>query len=122
MAVAQPKCTSYDITVNAATHADVVRSAEAQVVVFPELSLTGYELDASAITAADPRLAPIIQACAATGSLALVLVGASLRGVDGREHIAMPAIDGQGAASPIARCGWGPPKRNVSRRAAGRQH
>ena len=95
MAVAQPKCTSYDITANATTHADVVRSADARVVVFPELSLTGYELDAPAITAADPRLAPIIQACAATGSLALV--GAPLRGVDGREHIAMLAIDGQGA-------------------------
>jgi hypothetical protein len=34
------------------------------VVVFPELSLTGYELDAPAITVEDPQLAPIVEACA----------------------------------------------------------
>jgi predicted amidohydrolase len=42
------------------------------VVVFPELSLTGHELDAAAVDPADDRFAPVIDACAATGSIALV--------------------------------------------------
>jgi predicted amidohydrolase len=65
------------------------------VTVFPELSLTGYELDAPAITIEDPRLAPIVEACAEAGSLALV--GAPVHGEAGRSHIAMLAIDGTGA-------------------------
>jgi predicted amidohydrolase len=95
LAVAQPRCVSYDVAANAATHAEAVRAAGARVVVFPELSLTGYELDAPAITAADPRLGPIIAACAETGSLALV--GAPVQGEAGRSHIAMVAVDGNGA-------------------------
>jgi len=85
----------YDVAVNAETHAAAVRSAGARVVVFPELSLTGYELDAPAITAEDPLLAPIVEACAETGSLALV--GAPVGGEAGRSHIGMLAVDGTGA-------------------------
>jgi predicted amidohydrolase len=70
IAVAQPPCTPYDIVVNAATHAATVRSVGARVVVFPELSLTGYELDAPAIDAGDLRLVPIVDACASAGSVA----------------------------------------------------
>jgi predicted amidohydrolase len=66
------------------------------VVVFPELSLTGYELDAPAITAEDPRLTPIVDACAEVGSLALV--GAPVQGDEGRAHIAVVAVDGSGAS------------------------
>jgi predicted amidohydrolase len=95
IAVAQPLCAAYDVAANAATHAATVRSASARVVVFPELSLTGYELDAPAITVDDPRLGPIVEACADAGSLALV--GAPARGEAGRSHIAMLAIDGTGA-------------------------
>lgn len=95
IAVAQPLCVPYDVTVNAVTHAATVRFADARVVVFPELSLTGYELDASAITAEDPRLKPIVEACAEAGSLALV--GAPVQGEAGRSHIAMLAIEGTGA-------------------------
>jgi predicted amidohydrolase len=95
VAVAQPPSTSYDVAVNAVRHATTVRSAGARVVVFPELSLTGYELDAPAITVEDPRLAPIVEACAEAGSLALV--GAPVHGEAGRSHIAMLAIDGAGA-------------------------
>jgi predicted amidohydrolase len=95
IAVAQPPCVAYDVATNAGTHAATVRSARARVVVFPELSLTGYELDAPAITTDDPRLSPIVEACAATGSLALV--GAPVEDEDGRAHIAMLAIDGTGA-------------------------
>ena len=95
IAVAQPQCVPYDVAANAVTHAATVRSAGARVVVFPELSLTGYELDAAAITVEDPRLMPIIEARAETGSLALV--GAPVRGEAGRSHIAMLAVDGTGA-------------------------
>jgi predicted amidohydrolase len=46
VAAAQPPCASYDVAGNAAHHAAAVRAAGARVVVFPELSLTGYELAA----------------------------------------------------------------------------
>ena len=94
IAVAQPLCVPYDVAANAVTHAATVRSAGARVVVFPELSLTGYELDAPAITAEDPRLAPIVEACAESGSLALV--GAPVHGEAGRSHIAILAVEGTG--------------------------
>ncbi len=95
IAVAQPPCVSYDVAANAVTHAATVRSAGTRVVVFPELSLTGYELDAEAITVEDPQLAPIVEACAEAESLALV--GAPVRSDAGRSHIAMLAIEGTGA-------------------------
>ncbi len=95
IAVAQPVCVPNDVAFNAQTHAATIHQAGARVVVFPELSLTGYELDASAIAVSDPRLGPIIEASAATGSVALV--GAPVQGEGGRSHIAMLAIDGQGA-------------------------
>jgi predicted amidohydrolase len=90
LAVAQPPCAANDVEANAEAHAAVVRSAQARVVVFPELSLTGYELEAPAIEATDPRLEPIVTACAATGSLALA--GVPLAG----DHIATLAVDGGG--------------------------
>jgi predicted amidohydrolase len=93
LAVAQPLCMAFDVAANAVTHAAAVRSASARVVVFPELSLTGYELDAPALAVEDPRLTPIVEACAETGSLALV--GAPEAG---RSHIALLAIEGSGAA------------------------
>jgi predicted amidohydrolase len=95
LSVAQPLTISYDVEANALAHAELVRTANARVVVFPEMSLTGYNLDVPALSADDPHLAPIIAACAAAGSLALV--GAPLRGEDGKEHIGMLAVDGTGA-------------------------
>jgi predicted amidohydrolase len=95
IAVAQPLCVPYEVAVNAVTHAATVGSAGARVVVFPELSLTGYELDAPALTVEDPRLAPIVEACAEAESLALV--GAPVHGEAGRSHIAMLAVEGTGA-------------------------
>ncbi|MGC5051600.1 carbon-nitrogen hydrolase family protein [Micromonospora sp. DT48] len=91
IAVAQPSCVAYDVDANVAAHAALLRTAAARVVVFPELSLTGYELDAEPVDPADPRLAPLVAACAATGTLALV--GAPVAG----EHIATLAVDGTGA-------------------------
>lgn len=95
LAVAQPPTAPYDVGRNALAHAAAVRAAAARVVVFPELSLTGYELDASAITPGDPRLAPILDACAETGTTALV--GAPVQGERGRPYIAMLAVDDGGA-------------------------
>jgi predicted amidohydrolase len=95
IAVAQPRSLAHDVAANALTHADTVRSAGARVVVFPELSLTGYELDAAPIVADDPRLVPVVEACAETNAIALA--GAPVRGENGRSHIAMLAIDGAGA-------------------------
>lgn len=69
--VAQPACLPYDVAANAVAHAELVRAAKARVVVFPELSLTGYELDAPALDPLDARLAPLIAACGETGTLAL---------------------------------------------------
>ena len=96
IAVAQPRCVSLDVAANALTHAAAIRAANARVVVFPELSLTGYELDAPTVDTGDPRLAPIAAACAESGSLALV--GAPVAGEAGRRHIALLAVDGSGAA------------------------
>lgn len=71
VAVAQPLCVPHDVAANARAHAAAVRSAGARVVVFPELSLTGYELDAAAVDPADERLAPLTEACAGSGTIAL---------------------------------------------------
>jgi len=95
VAVAQPPCVAYDVAENARAHAEAVREARARVVVFPELSLTGYELDAPTITADDPRLRPLVEACAETGSLALA--GAPAAGEAGAAHIAMLTVTGEGA-------------------------
>lgn len=96
IAAAQPPCTALDVAANAEAHAAAVREARARVVVFPELSLTGYEFDAPALAPDDPRLAALVEACAETGSLALA--GAPVRGEEGGLHIALLAVDGTGAA------------------------
>lgn len=104
VAVAQPDCVPYQVAANAASHAAAIRSAGARVVIFPELSLTGYLLDAEAVTVTDARLAPVIEACAGTGALALI--GAPVQGEAGAEagadagpaYIAMLAVDAGGAS------------------------
>jgi predicted amidohydrolase len=96
VAAAQPACTPHDVLRNAEEHAEAVLAARARVIVFPELSLTGYELDAGAVAADDSALAPIVAACAVTGSLALA--GAPVRDADGSEAIAVLAVDGAGAS------------------------
>lgn len=90
VAVAQPPTVSYDVSTNAARHAEVVAAAGARLVVFPELSLTGYELDAEPVDLDDPRLDPIADACERVGAVALV--GAPVE--EGRSrHIAMVRFD-----------------------------
>jgi predicted amidohydrolase len=95
IAVSQPRVVTDNVGVNVHTHAEIVRSASARVVVFPEQSLTGYELPATALTEDDPRLQTIAQACAEAGSIALV--GAPVQ--DGANlHNSMLVIDGFGVA------------------------
>ena len=68
LAVAQPPCRGCDVTANARAHAAVVHGARARVVVFPELSLTGYEPAADAVDVGDPALTPLVGACARSGA------------------------------------------------------
>ncbi|MFI7024920.1 carbon-nitrogen hydrolase family protein [Micromonospora sp. NPDC049900] len=91
IAVAQPSCVAYDVAANVSAHAALVHAADCRVVVFPELSLTGYELDAPPLDPTDPRLAPLVEACGRTGTLALA--GAPVAG----DHIATLAVDHDGA-------------------------
>lgn len=93
VAAVQPECAAHDITTNAAAHANAVRAAGAQVVAFPELSLTGYELDADPVALDDVALAPVVEACAATGAVAFL--GAPIE-ENGRAYIAVLRIDGTG--------------------------
>ncbi len=83
VAAAHPACQALDVSANAKAHARVVLATQARVVVFPELSLTDHD-----------ALTPIIDACPATGSIALV--GAPVE-EQGQRFIAMLAIDGAGA-------------------------
>ncbi|HEX5204026.1 carbon-nitrogen hydrolase family protein [Paractinoplanes rhizophilus] len=91
IAVCQPRVAALDVATNAIRHAAAVRAASARVVVFPEMSLTGYELEAPTVAPDDPRLAPLVEACAATDTVALA--GAPIEG----PYIGMLAIDGAGA-------------------------
>ena len=89
IAVAQPACGPKDVRANARTHAAAIRAARARLVVFPELSLTGYELDADAVDLT--TLHDIVDACAETQAIALV--GAPVAG----DHIATLRVDASGA-------------------------
>lgn len=94
LAVAQPLCRGGDLTANARAHAAVVRGARARVVVFPELSLTGYEPGAEAVDIGDPALTPLVGACARSGAVALA--GAPVRGRGGGLSNALLAVDADG--------------------------
>ena len=86
---AQPWCRPGAIAENSRAHAAVVRRARSRVVVFPELSLTGYDLAAQAVSPDDLVLEPLREACVDTGAVALV--GAATAQAD-RRHIAVLAI------------------------------
>ncbi|MFI2606684.1 carbon-nitrogen hydrolase family protein [Kitasatospora sp. NPDC018619] len=99
VAVAQPVCAPAGrpetVSDNVARHAEAVREAGTRLVVFPELSLTGYDLAAPAVDPTDDRLAPLVRACAEAGAVALV--GAPVVEPDGCESIATLAVSGDGA-------------------------
>jgi predicted amidohydrolase len=94
VAAAQPATTAGALALNAKVHADSVRAARARVVVFPELSLTGYDLGADIVSLSDPALDPLVKACAETGSVALV--GAPVEDDRGRAFIAMLFVGASG--------------------------
>lgn len=112
IAVAQLTSIPGDVEANVAAHAELIGQAAAQaaaVVVFPELSLTGYELAAierdprTTLAPADPRLQPLIDACrdddliAVVGApvdqdwarllAAIVLDGDGVREIYGKQHV-----------------------------------
>ena len=103
VAVVQPVVRTGDLAANAARHAEAVVATGARLVVFPELSLTGYDLDAPLVDPDDQRLSMLAITCARTRTLALV--GAPVDGPDG-PHIATiavgPAGDDQRARPRIA--------------------
>lgn len=80
MAAAQPRLIDGDVDANVAAHVDAVRRSGARLVVFPELSLTGYDLGGESIDPGDERLAPLVAACAAADTLALVGAPIDLQG------------------------------------------
>lgn len=96
--VAQPETVTGDVAGNVANHVDALDRAAvdgARVVLFPELSLTGYAFDAEPLTPHDERLDPLVAACARAGLTALV--GAPVTADGGGRHIAVLAVDGGGA-------------------------
>lgn len=95
VAVGQPVCLPLDVARNAVEHARLIRRAGARLVIFPELSLTGYHFDAAPLPLHDSALAPIVAACADADTIALA--GAPVRAGDDR-YIAMLRIDAAGAA------------------------
>ncbi len=74
------------------------------MVVFPELSLTGYELAAAAVSLEDAALSPIVEACAEAGSVALV--GAPVEEGDDA-FIAMLRVDAAGVRVAYRKCWLG---------------
>ncbi|WP_327371235.1 carbon-nitrogen hydrolase family protein [Streptomyces sp. NBC_01217] len=96
VAVAQPDCVHLDVAANAVIHAEAIGRSGARLVVFPELSLTGYDLAAPAVSPGDPRLGPVVTAC--REARATALVGAPVGDADGREYIATLAVTGEGAS------------------------
>lgn len=95
LAVAQPSVTADDLERTIDAHVAAVRAAAARVVAFPEMSLTGYAIDAPSIDVGDPVLAPLVAACASAGTLALVGAPVSEEGAD---HIAVLAVDADGVS------------------------
>jgi predicted amidohydrolase len=87
---------------NARAHASLIRSARARVIVFPELSLTGYELDAEPVSPGEEALMSIVEACAEANSVALV--GAPVAGIDGRLHIGTLRIGLDGIDVAYRKC------------------
>lgn len=93
IASAQPETVAGDLDHNVRAHAEVIRSSGARLVVFPELSLTGYELDGPVLEFTDPALQPIVDACRDHNAVALV--GAAVLEQAGR-FIAVLRIDADG--------------------------
>jgi predicted amidohydrolase len=93
VAVVQPAIAAGAVAANVDAHVALIAESHARLVVFPELSLTGYELDASPIDIASAVMEPLTSMCAETGSTALV--GAPVE-LGGRHYIATVRVDSTG--------------------------
>jgi predicted amidohydrolase len=117
VAAAQTEPVPGDIAANAAAAAELITTAaagDAALVVFPELSLCGYDLpllradpERCAVTATDPRLDPLRQACRDHRTVALV--GACVARGSGRT-LSVLVVDrhGEVAATYDKQILWGP--------------
>lgn len=94
IAAAQPESVPHDVVGNTERHAAAIGASGASVVVFPELSLTGYEFDAGPIEASDNRLRPLVLACREVGAVALV--GAPVASDGSKPSIGMLRVDSDG--------------------------
>ncbi|MGY4103234.1 carbon-nitrogen hydrolase family protein [Nocardia sp. R16R-3T] len=94
VAVAQPTTVLGAVADNVAAHAAAVRCAASDLVVFPEMSLTGYDMHAPAIAVDDARLVGLIEACREENTVALagtpIQIGSRGRG------IGVLAVSGEG--------------------------
>ena len=100
IAVAQPPCVTGDLTANAEAHALTVLAARSRLVVFPELSLTGYDLEAPAVAVDDPALAANVDAWGTLNTIALGGTPVDAPpddGAVGGRSIAILLIDAHGA-------------------------
>mgnify|MGYP000123760871 CR=1 FL=1 len=98
-AAVQPCVADGDVVGNVASHAESILVADARLVVFPELSLTGYQLESPPVDIEGDGVLGLVSVCAETDSVALV--GAPVQAAGGR-FIAMVRVDGGGAS--VAYC------------------
>ncbi|MEV2226932.1 carbon-nitrogen hydrolase family protein [Nocardia vinacea] len=94
VAVAQPTTVLGAVTNNIAAHTAAVQRAASDLVVFPEMSLTGYDMNAPTIAVDDARLVPLIGACRETSTVALA--GTPVHTGAGRRGIGVLAVSGEG--------------------------
>lgn len=104
MCAAQPAVVT-DLESAVREHARIVRDVAADLVVFPELSLTGYILDAEPVDMLGTQtFADLVDACTVWDSTALV--GAPIRD-RGQDHIATLRVDRTGATVAYRKCHLG---------------
>jgi predicted amidohydrolase len=107
------------VTPNAAEHVRLIEDADdhgARLVVFPELSLTGYRLDllddpGCWLTPADERLGDVREICRRTGITAVV--GAALRESDGTPRLASLAVHPDGSTEVAVKTHLHGPEREL---------
>ncbi len=92
--MAQPHVVAGDLAANLDAHAALIDQSHVRLVVFPELSLTGYELNTPPINIASDLMEPLVSVCAATDSVALV--GAPVVS-NGQHYIATVLVDSAGS-------------------------
>ncbi|GAB24516.1 glutamine-dependent NAD(+) synthetase [Gordonia polyisoprenivorans NBRC 16320 = JCM 10675] len=100
VAVAQPGDGS-SLRDSARRHAGLIRRAGADLIVFPELSLTGYHLDARDVAVDATELGVIADACHDSGCTALI--GAPIS-ENGQRYIAVLRIDSTTTSVVYRKC------------------